>query len=41
MKIKESAKLNSTCIFFKDYNTTAITFTADPCYDYIWAMQIG
>ena len=24
MKIKESAKLNSTCIFFKDYNTTTL-----------------
>ena len=42
MKIKESAKFNSTCIFFyglQYYNS--ITFTADPCYDYIWAMQIG
>ena len=24
MKIKESAKFNSTCIFFKDYNTTTL-----------------
>ena len=24
MKIKESAKLNSTCIFFQDYNTTTL-----------------
>lgn len=36
MKIKESAKCNPTCIFFygpQYYNS--ITFTADPCYDYI------